>query len=342
MMLWYRGRILAQSEYSYEVFICDYGYKVQARACDLMPITDNLANHEDSVTFCSVDIPSIASIDLEETVTLLRELFRSYTKLAASYSEHMAIITLWGSNAPGEIGWDHDWDDLNLKLMSRLMMKSIQYYIDRTQYQYRTNKFRNDDGRDDSFDERQMLEKCALSEIGDEASAIPPTNEPCSTNIAKWDLPSRIDRATISGIVTHIHETGTIFVQIEKDHEIANSLEISITNYLAGKPQCEMGHVWRKSNTCFAKHGEYFRRGIIKSIDRENGTCQIMFVDYGDKVVTRLNNLYAAADILGFAHRMKHTLLLILLINSLLLTTQKINLLLARSRVFACLLPPPY
>lgn len=45
---------------------------------------------------------------------------------------------------------------------------------------------------------------------------------------------------------------------------------------------------------CFAKHGKYYRRGIITHIYHEQGNCQVMFVDYGEKMTARLNDLYPA------------------------------------------------
>lgn len=273
MMSWYRGRILAENTiaHSYEVFMCDYGYKVHAKESELMTIPENLASYEDSVTFCCLDIPNILSIESSTAIAQLYDLIRNYTKLAVSFSDYISVVTLWGSNAPGMIEWDHDWDDLNVKFMSRMIKQSMQNFITKTQREYKCGFI-----HEELFNECQMVMEC----VGGDSADLTFGNQTIPKHIDKWDLPKRLDSTRLQGIVTYIDQSGTIFVQLEPDYETAKSLEISIANYVTGKQRCAKDHVWRKANTCFALHGKYFRRAIIKRIDQEKGICQVTTIHF--------------------------------------------------------------
>lgn len=302
MMMWYRGRILAKNTMSrlYEVFMCDYGYKVEARESDLRTIPKDLTKFEDCVSFCSLDVLYVASIESGAAIQLLHNLIGNYKQMAVSYSDYTAAVTLWGSTFFGRIEWDSDWDDLNLKFMSRSIERSMQHYIDKTQHQYRTTIFNTAYAGEEHFNEFQMLMKFLESDddstLQNEAASSLLSNITLAKNIDRWNLPNQLDRAELFGIVTYIHHTGTIFVQVGRDHKTAKDLEVSITKYISTERSCDEKHVWKKNNTCFTKpiHNKYFRRAIIKTINQERGICQIIFVDYGNKMIMKLNDLHVA------------------------------------------------
>lgn len=286
MLMWYRGRILveigaASIVKSYEVFMCDYGYKLQVKESDLMPIPDDLANLQDCVTFCCLDILYISTIKLDAGISLLHEFINYYKKLAVSYSDYTAAVVLWGSNSPGKIEFGAEWDDLNWKIMSRLMKESMQYYIDKSQHQYNAKKYGVVDADDEHFQECQMLMSCLRSDESTLQNPVQVGAKPKSNvsiqNITRWDLPRPLDQANVSGIVTYLHETGTIFVQLGQNHVTAKTLDTSIANYIADNQRSVKNHVWKKGSTCFAKlpQSNIYRRAIIKRIEQEKGICQV-------------------------------------------------------------------
>ena len=277
MLMWYRGRILENKSQTFQVFLCDYGNKIEAKASQLMSIPANLANMEDSVSFCSMDIINIPFIDRNEAKSLLRYLIKQYNQLAASYSNHTAAITLWGSDSSGEVGWKSHWDDLNVKFMSRYIRKSMQSYIEAQIFT------------------RERHPPLQLSSDDENSSPkMSCSNDSFIEHIRRWELPLKLDRSDLYGVVTFVHPSGTIFVQVGENHKTAKMLEQSISRYIATNEKSAKNLKWQKTNACIAKSmNANYRRGIVKGIDHENGLCQVMFVDYGDKMWIRLNDIYS-------------------------------------------------
>lgn len=294
MLLWYRGRILKKNTiaHTYDVFICDYGYTVQVNESSLMPIPDDLRTFKDSVQFCALDISHILSVEQDIAMSLLRELIKSYKYLAVSFSEYTAVVTLWGSSLSYEVGWDHYWDDLNVKLMSQLMRDSMNTFIKKTQYSYNSTKF---GGEFPNFEALEDLANYDSTSTQQNVAEEIFSSESSLKAIDRWKLPEPLAQTDVYGVVTHIHETGIIFAQIGKDHERVKDLEKSISEYVKTVTKRDTSeHVFKKNGTCFAKHGKYYRRSIITHIYHEEVTCQVMFVDYGEKMTARLNDLYPA------------------------------------------------
>lgn len=101
----------------------------------------------------------MSSIESDTAITQLRDLIKRYRTLAVSFSEHTAVVTLWGSNISHETGWNDHWDDLNKKFMNQLMKQSMQTFIDKTQHLYETTKYGNEYPDEDHFDQSQNVMK---------------------------------------------------------------------------------------------------------------------------------------------------------------------------------------
>lgn len=265
MMSWYRGRILSKNANEFEIFMVDYGYKVRAKKGDLMPSPNSCQKYEDSVSFCCLDIGGLVDMQsmIDTSTAQIKAVIQNYKKLAVSYSEHVAVVTIWGSNAPGLIEFDSDWDDLNAIFKNQFIINSMQKVIS------------------------GHIEEIFIQTVdSDNNSGENIENQPTQASVLhRWDLPSKLNQTDVYGVVTFLHSNGTIFVQVGENNKIAAHLDFS--NYIANNGILTKNHKFKKNQACIVYDTNRFRRGIITGIHHENACCQVMFADYGDKMMIK-------------------------------------------------------
>ena len=93
--------------------------------------------------------------------------------------------------------------------------------------------------------------------------------------IRVWPQAKPINNSQIRGVVTHIDDSGLIFLMEEADCDVAFNMSQEIKSSLS-----EHSHIWTQGNPCFAKFddGEYYR-AYIKQI-HEDYSCMVRQINY--------------------------------------------------------------
>lgn len=297
---WYRGRIIKQNFFkTFTVFLRDYGRNAEVNCNDLMPISPQLAAPANAVQKCCLKISEIWT---ESSADLLRTIIEEYEHFAISNISKIGsnlVVALWGSNyAPHQdnnIGTFELWDSIGLKIVSQSIIDSMEPFIKNTQRLYdkiqsrkNSNQCVDTDVSEYSSEYQRLelsLKELELLAVGKFEETIKNDRDgaadllPVVTKVSEWLPPIPIDRNAFNGIVTHITEYGTIYLQEEYYNEAAYELGQTITNHIKKLNHAEVkDHIWQVGEPCFAEFDmSCYHRAVIKKINHEEGTCEVIY-----------------------------------------------------------------
>ncbi|XP_055310963.1 uncharacterized protein LOC129573857 isoform X2 [Sitodiplosis mosellana] len=305
MKQWYRGRIFDKNEHGFRIFLRDYGRRVEAiDVNDLKSIPLPLASPANAVQKCCLSLGT--EMLSESSTSLLDEIVGEYEYFAISavskkqsVEETNLCVMLWGATANylnNNSAAIDIWDNLGLLVVSRSIRKSMETFIKKSQRRYekiRSNGFQfNTDSNVSEFsDEYDSLEE--YDNLDDANNEVMKD----FFSVSEWLTRPLQNIHIFNGLVTHINDNGIIYLQQESDVDIAYQLEQSIYNHVKMNNFNRQNHNWQEGVPCFSEfEGTGFHRAVIKTINREEGLCLIKYIDYGDKAVKRLDDLFPATN----------------------------------------------
>lgn len=282
---WYRGLIIQihPNKTTFTVFLRDYGRKAEAGKTDLMPIPPYFAKPGNAVGKCRLNISNIWPESSTELLIKLVDEYKYFAISCVSKRKNCITAALWATNSMPNVNDIDLWDHLGLKVVSQSIRISMEPFIMKSQYHFKSHRFHCVGNEPPEYsDEYDMLKTICDEETDAFADSMPDVAIEKSEKYAdvgilvhEWPSPFPIDRDTFCGFVTHVTETGTIYVQEESNQVAAYELSQSITQHLEETNHIELKcHIWEKGAACYAPFdADNYHRALIKKINREDGTC---------------------------------------------------------------------
>lgn len=285
--LWYRGRIVGRNpeQNTFDIFLRDYGRTAEVKNIDLLPIPPKICRPFNAIQKCRLEISNVWT---DSSTNTFLQIINDYRKFAISCNskdeDGCLVVTLWARNSLPETMELEKWDNIGLRIISQSIIESMQPFIEKSKRRYLKYKFK---GNGNSEDESDTAECSALYDefftpLDENLSTVGDGHNPDDDLsvqepiVYRWPSPPPSQR-TFCGFVTHITETGTIYVQEESNSEAAYELARSITLHLKKtNPLYLKSQQWNKSEACFAEYGvDGYYRAVVNKINHEEGTCLV-------------------------------------------------------------------
>lgn len=286
--VWYRGRIKSVHAFkNCNVFLRDNGRVITvAKKCMLsMPI--ELSKQADCVQKCHL----AASIKwLNENADDFGKLLTTYKSFAVStnndYDKDVTQsigVKLFGTTSEPYLENDQAWVNIGDRIVSKSIMASLEYFIAKTQYYYRRQKYSVNKGDCDSdsehsFDHVLILKKAIASIKSCETLDIKPQR----ARTLIWSPAVPLVGTTFLTSIAHISDEGVFFIHSDSDvHLICriNRTINAIVDKLKDQDNCNIEQ-WKIGIACYAKSeqndfpNEYYR-ATIESIDWVEKECVV-------------------------------------------------------------------
>lgn len=283
--VWYRGQIknVLQSGKCY-VYLRDNGRVITvSKRCMLrMPI--ELSEQPDCVQKCHLEE---STEWLKGNADDFRKLLTTYQSFAVSTnsdyyknSTHSVGVTLFGTVSEPYLENDQAWENIGTRIISNSIMTSLEYFIAKTQYYYRRQKYQPDCDvdSDHSFDHVLLLKKAMASIKSCETLDI--QHQQAQTTI--WNQAVPLMGTTFMASIVHISDEGVFFIQTDIDSHMVfrmNQTIDAIADKLKDQNDYKTGN-WEVGMACYAKSEQNdlsnkYYRATIKSIDCVEQECVV-------------------------------------------------------------------
>lgn len=296
LKVWYRGRIRSIDNGKFKIFLRDYGRSTEVYANDLMSCSLELAKCHNAVQKCTLDISkqwTAAGTDLLNSTV---QQYASFAVSCVKKNKSHLCADLWATNSSApDVSDCQMWANIGYTVVCTAIRNSIQSFILESQHYYNQSKRLRDQknsGRillssddDGGMDNKvKILTKDDSNDANDNADRNTDNDfyvingdllghHPFAT---KWLKPTKIERNSFRGVVTHISDRGVIYIQEESNFELANDISAAISDEIRKQSGIRTSREWKVGDPCFAEYEKnQFHRAVIKRIYREYGTCLV-------------------------------------------------------------------
>lgn len=288
--VWYRGQIkTVLPSGRCHMFLRDNGRVITVAKKYMLRMPNELSNEPDCVLKCHLDV---STEWLKESVDDFRKLLTTYKSFAVTtnsdYNKDLTQsvgVTLFGTTSEPYLENDQAWENIGTRIISKALMTSLEYFIAKTQYHYRRQKYQSDSDSDSerSFDHVLLLQKAIASIKSCETLDMKPYHQQqqqARTTIWAPALP--LVDTTFMASIAYISDEGVFYIQSDSDMHLVCRINRTINAIVAkSKDQNDCKTVqWEVGMACYAKSQQNdfpdeFYRATIKSIDSIAKECMV-------------------------------------------------------------------
>lgn len=284
--VWHRGQIqMVPPHGRYYVFLRDNGRVIAVTKKCMLRMPIELLKHPDCVQKCHLDV---STEWLNENADDFRKLLQTYKSFAVSTNSgydngtmQSVGVTLFGTSSEPYLENDQAWENIGTRIISKSIMKSLEYFIEKTQYYYRLQKYwpDNDSDSDRSFDHVLLLKR-SMASIKSYQTLDSIKQQ--ATQTIFWPPAEPLMGTTFVASIAHISDEGVFHIQLERDLHLVcqiNRTIDAIVNKLKNQNDYKTGQ-WKDGMACYARSqqndlpNEYYR-ATIKSIDWIKKECVV-------------------------------------------------------------------